>query len=165
MTGAPKRHPDRVLRLIAAGRLKEQSFTREEVAALWTKAVTSARDALLPDISLDGALRAAYDGALNGSFAVLAAYGLRPSGGQGHHEATFAAVEALNLTDLTDLVPESEGIRTLRKSSVYDPILAEEDDRERALAWMTSILPRLRAALLARDPSRTSAFPEPPTRS
>ncbi len=151
--GTPPERPPRIRQLLESKRLREQAFSRSDVVNLWRKAVESARDAELPGLSLDGALRSAYDAALNGCHALLATRSLRPAGGQGHHEVTFAAVEALGLDGLTDLVPDSEEIRSLRKGSVYDPGLATEADRDKALAWMCSILPPMRSALLEWDPS------------
>lgn len=162
MSGTPQDLPERVHLLLGAGRLRNQDFKGGEVAALWSKAVGSAKDASLPAISLDGALRAAYDATLNGCFAVLAAYQLRTGSGHGHHEVAFSAVEALGLPALRDLVPDSEGIRSLRRSSVYDPVIAEEHDRATALDWMRTILPPMRTALLTRFPELAQELPEPP---
>lgn len=49
--------PPRVRQLM--DRLREQEFSREQVAAVWHKAVESAHDAELEAMSVDGALRAA----------------------------------------------------------------------------------------------------------
>lgn len=97
--------PDRIARLLESDRLKQQVTTPASVAALWQKAVESARDAELEGMSVDGALRAAYDAGLGAAFALLAAYGLRTGSGQGHHEAAFAAAAALGGEDLEELVP------------------------------------------------------------
>ncbi|MGH7631940.1 MAG: hypothetical protein ACREOF_21610 [Gemmatimonadales bacterium] len=145
--------PPRLRRLLESKRLREQEFTRSDVINLWRRAVESARDAELPGLSLDGSLSSAYDAALNGCQALLAARHLRAAGGQGHHEATFAAVEALGLDGLTDLVPNSEEIRSVRRSSVYDPVLATEADRKKAIVWMRATLPPMRSALVSWDPT------------
>jgi hypothetical protein len=134
------------------GRLREHAFTASEVAALWAKALQSAADARLPDLSLDGALRSAYHAGHLGCLALLALHGLRPGGGQGHHEVAFAAAAALGGSILDDLVPESEEIRLLRVGSVYDPGLAGETDRERALDWIERTLPAIRTSLVEAAP-------------
>jgi hypothetical protein len=76
--------------MIEMGRLREQTSTPEQVAAMWRKAVDSAHDAGLEGMSVDGALRSAYDASHLAALALLAANGLRPGGGQGHHEVAFA---------------------------------------------------------------------------
>jgi len=54
---------------------------------------------------------------------------------------------------LTDLVPDSMEVRSLRKGSMYDPVIAGPEERDHALAWMRRNLPCIRAALLATDPA------------
>jgi hypothetical protein len=139
--------PPRLQSLIALGRLREQPSSGVEVAALWRKAVESAHDAELSEISLDGSLRAAYDAGHLACLALLAAHGLRPASGQGHHEITFAGAAALGDPSLADLVPDSEEIRNLRRSSMYDPAIAEESDRQMAVAWVRRTLPAVQSAL------------------
>lgn len=147
------RYPQRIKNLLDMGRLRLQPATREQVAAVWRKAVESARDATLEGLSIDGALRSAYDAGHLACQALLAAHGLRPGGGQGHHEATFAGAAALGHDGLDDLVPDSIEVRGLRKGSLYDPVLAGPDDRDHALAWMRRTLPLIRAALVDADPA------------
>lgn len=53
--------PSNLEYLLEDNRLKRGTATPESIAALWQKAVESARDSELPGISIDGALRAAYD--------------------------------------------------------------------------------------------------------
>lgn len=148
--GQPER-PYRIQLLLDSDRLREHAFDRSAVITLWQKAVASASDAVLPGLSLDGALRAAYDAALLAAHAILASRHLRVSSSQGHHEVTFAAVAAYDIPELENLVPDSERVRALRRGSLYDPVLATEGDRERAIAWMRAVLPRMRAALVAWD--------------
>jgi len=144
----PTKSPPRIERMLVLGRLREHAFTAREVAALWEKAVQSGADAELPALSLDGALRSAYHAGHLGCLALLAAHGLRPGGGPGHHEMAFAGAAALGGTHLEELVPESEEVRLLRTGSVYDPTLAEEADREHTLEWVKRTLPAIRTALL-----------------
>lgn len=110
--------------MVDANRLREQPANRTSVAAVWQKAVDSARDAELPGMSVDGSLRAAYDAGHLAALALLAAHGLRPGGGPGHHEMAFAGAAALGGVALADLVPDSAEVRGLRKGSMYDPVIA-----------------------------------------
>lgn len=161
MTGPPERPgqpsgedswPERIQRLLDLNRLREQRTGREQVAALWQKAVESAHDAELPGLSIDGSLRAAYDAGHLAALALLAAHGLRPGGGQGHHEMAFAGAAALGYEGLADLVADSIEVRGLRKGSMYDPVIAGPAERDHALAWMRRTLPAIRKALLLADP-------------
>lgn len=141
---------------MAAGRLRERRAGRTEVIALWQKAVARLRDSSLPGISIEGSLEAAYQAGHSACLAVLATRGLRTASGPGHHEMAFAGVAALGVADLEDLIPDSEQVRTLRGSSMYDPVLATEQDRARTLAWARSVLPPMRELLVTWDPSLDS---------
>jgi len=141
-----------IRRMIEGGRLREQPATREQVSALWQKAVESAHDAGLEGISVDGALRSAYDAGHLAALSLLASHGLRPSGGQGHHEMAFAGAAALGHEGLADLVADSMEVRSLRRGSMYDPVMAGPRERDHAVAWTRRTLPLIRAALLIRDP-------------
>lgn len=153
----PRRQwPPRIQLMLDAGRLHERRMPVESVAAIWQKAVESARDAELPGMSIDGALRSAYDAGHLAALALLAANGLRPASGRGHHEMTFAGAAASGHPALQDLVPDSEDIRGLRGSSMYDPVIAQPDDRVLALRWMRGILPVMRAVLLDANPALES---------
>lgn len=158
-SGSP--HPDRIQRLIDLGRLREQPAERAQVAAVWQKAVESAGDAALEGLSVDGALRAAYDAGHLAALALLAAHGLRPGGGQGHHEAAFAGAAALGYDGLDDLVPDSMEVRGLRKGSMYDPVIAGPEERDLALAWMRRTLPAIHRALLQADPQLVTLLRSP----
>jgi hypothetical protein len=147
--------PQRVQAMIDAKRLREQATSKQSVAAIWNKAVESARDAEIPELSMDGALQAAYNAGHLAALALLAAHGLRPGGGQGHHEAAFAGAAAIGGAGLEDLVPDSEEIRGLRKGSLYDPVIAGLEERQLALEWMRGTLPSIRRALVA-DSSLTN---------
>lgn len=50
-------HPARVRQMLDGGRRREQPATPEQVAAVWRKAVQSARDAELMGMSIDGGIR------------------------------------------------------------------------------------------------------------
>ena len=138
--------------LLAAKRLRQQSFTVSHVAILWEKAVDAVRDANVVGLSRDTSLQAAYAGGHLAALALLAAHGLQPTSGQGHHEVTFAAAAELG-PGLENLVADSAEVRGLRKGSVYDPILATDDDCTRARTWVSHTLPAVRSALVATNPS------------
>lgn len=150
-----------VQRLIEMGRLREQPAQREQVAAVWRKAVESAGDAALPGMSIDGALRSAYDAGHLAALALLAAHGLRPGGGQGHHEAAFAGAAALGYEGLEELVPDSMEVRALRKGSMYDPVLAGSDELRTALDWIRRTLPAIHLALQKADPALAGLLVSP----
>lgn len=167
MTGQTERQsdgelPDRIVKLLESGRLKQQDTTSESVAALWHKAVASARDAELDGLSIDGSLRAAYDAGLVAALALLAAYDLRTGSGHGHHEVAFVAAASLGDRDLEDLVSDSAEVSGLRKGSMYDPTIAGSAERDHAIDWMRRTLPAIRRAIVARTPSladRMENFP------
>lgn len=141
---------------VAAGRLRERVVDRRDVITLWQKAVARLRDSALAGISIEGSLEASYHAAHSACLAVLATRGLRTTSRHGHHEVAFAGVAALEIPGLEDLVPDSEEIRGLRSGSLYDPVLATEADRVRAVAWARSVLPPMRGALVTWDQSLDS---------
>ena len=145
--------PQRVRLLLDDRRIKEQEFGQPDVIAVWKKATDSGRDALLNGLSVDSAIRLAYDAGHLAALALLAVNGLKPSSGQGHHELTFHAAAALGGPALEDLVADSEEIRALRKGSMYDPTIAGETERKHALDWISRTLPLIRSAVVAADPA------------
>ena len=144
-------HPDRIKNQLEIGSLRETGFSTDDVVNFWEKAVNSSRDAALGDISADGAIQSAYTATFNGCLAVLAYQGLRPGKSRGHHEAAFFGVHGFAIPGLEDLVADSTDIRSLRSASLYDPDMASEADRRRAIEWMRNVLPKLRAALVGWD--------------
>lgn len=144
--------PPRVQQMIDIGRLREQPANRDQVSAIWTKAVESAGDAEIADLSIDGALRSAYDAGHLAVLALLATHGLRPGSGQGHHEMAFAGAAAFGYEGLEDLIPDSMEVRALRQGSMYDPVIAGAEDRDHAIEWMRRTLPAIRTAIIHADP-------------
>jgi hypothetical protein len=61
--------PDRIRLLLDDRRIKEQEFAQADVAAVWQKAAESARDASLGGLSVDSAIRLAYDAGHLGALA------------------------------------------------------------------------------------------------
>src|SRR5688572_3105724 len=53
---------------------------------------------------------------------------------------------------LEDLVADSMEVRSLRKGSMYDPIIVGPEERDSALRWMCRTLPAIRSALIRCDP-------------
>ena len=145
--------PERVQLVINTQRLREQRFSDAEVVAFWGKAVESAGDALLAGMSVDGALRSAYDAGHMAALALLALRQLRTGSGQGHHEMAFYAAAAFGDAGLEDMVADSEEVRRLRRGSMYDPVIAGEKERTMALAWMRKTLPAIRDALVKTKPA------------
>jgi hypothetical protein len=156
--------PENVEYLLQSNRLKRGVATPESIAALWQKAVESARDSELTGMSIDGALRAAYDAGHAAAFALLAAYDLRTGAGRGHHEVAFSAAAALGGEDLKDLVPDSTEVRGLRHASMYDPRKATAEDRDHALEWMRRTLPAIRRAILEKSPSLSNRLENYPSK-
>jgi len=148
--------PRRIRTMLDRDPLRGGEFNAEQIVHLWRKAVTSARDAELAELSLDGSLRAAYQAGHTAVLALLAAHGLRTGSGRGHHEAAFSAAAALGLAGLEDLVVDSAEIRGMRQGSRYDPTLATDEDRERAVGWARRTLPVVRRALVSVRPELSS---------
>jgi hypothetical protein len=132
-------------------RIEQTRFSRAEVVLYWQKAVVKARDAQLAGVSADTALGAAYDAGRLACTAVLATRHVRVRGGQGHHEAVFGAVAALDLPGGEDILAESEEVRVARHESDYAPEFASPADLKNAVEWLRRTLPALRAALVASD--------------
>lgn len=162
---SPGELPPRLEYLLEEKRLKRGVATPDSIAALWQKAVESASDSELDGMSIDGALRAAYDAGHAGALALLAAYDLRTGSGPGHHEVTFSVATALGGDDLKDLVVDSTEVRGLRHGSMYDPRRATSEDRDQTLHWMRRTLPAIRRAILDRSPDLRDRLQEyPPNR-
>jgi hypothetical protein len=113
--------PHQIQRLLQAGQLQESPASDGDVAALWQKAVTSARDARNPANSPDNQYVLGYQALLQMSTALLACAGYRTRGAQGHHANTFYAVAALGITGLEEINISTERIRLMRKVSAYEP--------------------------------------------
>ena len=151
--------PARVQRLLSHGDLARVDATPVDVAQIWRKALENAHDAELPDISLEGAIQSAYTAGFNAALCLLLAYGLKTRSGRGHHERTFSVAKELGGARLKDLVAESSEIRGLRAGSVYDPVLADEEDRALAIEWMRKTLPLIREALAEADQALAPRLP------
>jgi len=72
--------PQRIERLLAEHRLEAAQFDDREIVGLWTRAVTSYRDAGVAGLSEEGAFTRAYDAGRQAATTLLAAVGLRVRG-------------------------------------------------------------------------------------
>jgi hypothetical protein len=144
-------------RLVAERSLAREEFDDDDVAAFWVKAAASYADAHIPGISTDGAFQLAYTAALQATFAVLAAHGLRVKSTANHYNAFFA------LQKLEDaLRPHAilfDGLRTTRHASVYEAT----DDEVRMAAQLEhafKVLPpglsAIRASIISARPTLTT---------
>ena len=112
--------PDRIHHMVDAGRLQESTANDQDIAALWEKAVMSARDARNPANSPDNQYVLGYQALLQVCTAILACAGYRTRGAQGHHANTFYAVGALQISGLEEINITMERIRLMRKVSAYE---------------------------------------------
>ena len=113
--------PLKIQRLLDSGQLEVLARSDADVAALWEKAVRSARDAHLAENSADNQYVLGYQALLQMGTAILAAAGYRTRGAQGHHANTFYAVAGLSIAGLEDLDIRAERIRQMRRLSAYEP--------------------------------------------
>ncbi|HEX2206170.1 MAG TPA: hypothetical protein VHG93_00695 [Longimicrobium sp.] len=89
--------PPRIQQLLEGRHLQEAETADAHVAALWQKALASARDARNSTTSPDNRYVLGYQALLQMGTAVLACAGFRTRGAQGHHATTFYAVAALGI--------------------------------------------------------------------
>lgn len=72
--------PTKIQRLIDDRRLEAMTFDDRAIAGLWSRALTSYRDAGVPGLSDDGVFTRAYDAGRQVATTLLAAAGLRVRG-------------------------------------------------------------------------------------
>ena len=113
--------PAKIQRLLDGRQLETIETSDADVAALWQKAVASARDAQSEGLSPDNQYVLGYQALLQMATAIIAAAGYRVRGAQGHHANTFYTVSALEIEGLIDLDVRTERIRQMRKLSAYEP--------------------------------------------
>jgi hypothetical protein len=134
--------PYRIQRLLQAGHLDEADTSSGDLAALWQKAVTSARDARNPTTSPDNRYVLGYQALLQMSTAVLACAGYRTRGAQGHHANTFYAVAALDIPGLEEINISTERIRLMRKVSAYEAGSPAPEQLVRLNELLDDVMPR-----------------------
>jgi hypothetical protein len=113
--------PPKIQRLLDGRLLELIEAPDADVAALWQKAVASARDARREGVSPDNQYVLGYQALLQMATAILAAAGYRTRGPQGHHANTFYAVAAFGIEGLEEIDVRTERIRQMRKLSAYEP--------------------------------------------
>jgi hypothetical protein len=138
--------------------LQESPASDGDVAALWQKAITSARDARNSSNSPDNQYVLGYQALLQMSTAVLACAGYRTRGAQGHHANTFYAVAALDIAGLDEINISTERIRLMRKVSAYEPGSPTPGQIRALFELMDSVMPDAQRWLAAQRPA--VSFPE-----
>jgi hypothetical protein len=147
--------PERVERLLAEHRLEGASFDDREIIGLWTRALTSYRDAGVAGLSDEGAFTRAYDAGRQVATALLAAVGLRVRG-QSHHYTVFYALAALEDPAISHFGVELESVRQSRHMAVYDPTADSavlRTDRKKLTQMLTRLFPAAHTWLMAKRPS------------
>ena len=147
--------PQRIERLLAEHRLEAAQFDDREIVGLWTRAVTSYRDAGVAGLSEEGAFTRAYDAGRQAATTLLAAVGLRVRG-QAHHYTVFYTLAALEDSAVSQFGVELESVRQSRHMAVYDATAdsaALRADREKLKEMLTRLFPAAHTWLMARRPS------------
>lgn len=133
------------------------------MAALWEKAVASARDARNPANSPDNQYVLGYQALLQMGTAILAVAGYRTRGAQGHHANTFYAVAALGIDGLEEIDIRTERIRRMRRLSAYEPGSPTLEQLEHLGGLLDTTLPAARVWLAAARPEAQLVAADPPT--
>lgn len=136
--------PTRIQRLLDGGQMQVMAASDDHVAALWAKAVASARDTRNPANSTDNRYVLGYQALLQAGTAILAAAGFRTRGPQGHHASTFYAVAALGIEGLEGVDVRLESIRKQRAVSAYTPESPSPEQLTRLIRLMDEALPAAR---------------------
>ena len=139
--------PTKIQRLLDSRQLEVIEVPDADVAALWQKAVTSARDAEREGLSLDNQYVLGYQALLQMATAILAAAGYRTRGAQGHHANTFYAVAALGIEGLAEIDVRTERIRQMRRLSAYEPGSPTPEQIERLRQLLETSFPAARQRL------------------
>jgi hypothetical protein len=145
--------PAKIQRLLDSRQLETIEVSDADVAALWQKAVASARDAQSEGISPDNRYVLGYQALLQMATAILAAAGYRTRGAQGHHANTFYAVAALGVEGLVEIDIRTERIRQMRKLSAYEPGSPSGDQITQLRKLINESFPAARRWLTARRPN------------
>jgi hypothetical protein len=130
--------------LVADRSLARETFSDDQVAAMWAKAAASYADAAVPGLSTGGAFQCLYTAALRASMATLAAHGLRVKSTANHYKAFYALRKANDALDPHGLAFDE--MRATRNDSVYEA-LDDEADLTAHLAEARTFMPGALAAL------------------
>jgi uncharacterized protein (UPF0332 family) len=141
-----------VQRYLEEGALKEHPVNPAEVEALLRKAMTSAADAAVPNISHDTVVQLAYQAQMQAAMALLHVRGVRTkTGDMAHHYRLIDAVRSFareeGHADLVAALDELDVLRQRRARSMYDQEFASEEDASEARAAMGAMLPAAAAVV------------------
>ena len=145
--------PAKLQRLLDSRQLETIEVSDADVAALWQKAVTSARDARREGLSPDNQYVLGYQALLQMATAILAAAGYRTRGAQGHHANSFYAVAALGIKGLEEIDVRTERVRRMRKLSAYEPGSPAPEQVRQLRELLESSLPAARQWLTSASPN------------
>jgi hypothetical protein len=150
----PPSRPATVQRYLEEGALKLHPVERAEVEALMRKAMMSAADAAVPNISNDTVVQLAYQAQMQATMALLRVRGLRTRTGEpAHHYRLIDAVRAFandeGNAELVHALDELDVQRQRQARSMYEHDLASADEANEARAAMRGMLPVATAALQA----------------
>jgi hypothetical protein len=147
--------PQRIRLLLDDHRLEATTFDDREIVGLWTRAMTSYRDSRIAGLSDEGVFSRAYDAGRQIAAIVVATAGYRVRG-QGHHQAVFYALAALEDPSVSQFGTELESIRQGRHMAIYDAVgdpAALRADREKLRGITERLFPAAHAWLIAKRPS------------
>jgi hypothetical protein len=150
--------PQRIQQLLESRKLEEFPTSDPDVAALWQKSVTSARDARNSTNSPDNQYVLGYQAMLQMGTAVLACAGYRTRGAQGHHATTFFAVAALGIDGLKEIDILTDQIRKMRKVSAYEAGSPTAEQISGLNALLDEMMPHAQCWLAAQRP--VAVFPD-----
>jgi hypothetical protein len=150
--------PQRIQQLLSSRHLEDFPTPDLDVAALWQKAMTSARDARNSANSPDNQYVLGYQALLQMGTALLACAGYRTRGAQGHHATTFYGVAALGINGLEDMDIRTNQIRRMRKVSAYEPGSPTAGQVKALFDLMDTAMPHAQRWLAAQRPA--VSFPE-----
>ncbi len=153
--------PVHIQRMVDTGLLQELEAPDADVAALWQKATSSARDSGNPANSADNRYVLGYQALLQMGTAILACAGYRTRGAQGHHANTFYAVAALGITGLEEIDIRTERVRKMRKLSAYEPGSPAPEQIEALKVLLDGVMPPAQRWLSTRRPAASFLSYEP----
>ena len=152
--------PANIQRLLDSRQLETIEVSDADVAALWQKAVASARDAQNEGTSPDNQYCPGLSGAPADGDGNPRGGGYRTRGTQGHHANTYYAVAALGIDTLNDIDVRSERIRQMRKLSAYEPRSPTSEQISRLRELLAGSLPAARKWLSATRPHAVLVRPD-----
>ena len=101
------------------GRLRSHKTSREEIGSLIAIVERDLKDASVPLISADRRFATAYNATLQLATMVLYCHGYRTRG-SGHHATTLAALQEMDIPELSTYSDYFDGCRSKRNVTDYD---------------------------------------------